>query len=132
MNELEKLAKEFVKKTAQTAPDLTSEQAQAKLKEMDSQELLQKVEQTITQDLGLKNVQPSYIVFKQFQVQTTADNKQYMNYNIAFSQGILAQINAAVAANRQAHPNFLLSNYILNIIQRLNPGMPAKGVVQMG
>jgi hypothetical protein len=132
MNELEKLAKEFVKKTAQTAPDLTSEQAQAKLKEMDSQELLQKVEQTITQDLGLKNVQPSDIVFKQFQVQTTADNKQYMNYNIAFSQGILAQINAAVAANRQAHPNFLLSNYILNIIQRLNPGMPAKGVVQMG
>lgn len=130
---LEEMVEEFLQKTAQTpAPNLTPEQVQSKLKEMDTQDLLENVEKTIVSDLNLKNVQPTDLIFRQFNIQTTADGKKYLNYSLAFSPNILAQVKASVAANKAAYPNFMLSNYILNVIQRLNPGMQAKGVVQLG
>lgn len=131
---LESLVNDFLESTAQqAAPNLTGAQARAKLKEMDSQDLLSKIEDTIKSDFALKHLQPSDIVFKEFNVQTNpTDNTQYLVYTLSFSKNILSQVNAAVARNKAAHPNFMLSNYVKNVIQRLNPGMPARGTVVMG
>jgi len=129
---LQSIADDFLEKTSQNAPDISPEQAREKLKELDTQDLLVNVEKTIISDLALKNVQSNDLVFRQFSILTSPNGSKYLNYSLSFSKNILDQVNASVARNKQAHPNFMLSNYVLNVIQRLNPGMPARGVVQMG
>ena len=129
---LQSIADDFLEKTSQNAPDISPEQAREKLKELDTQDLLVNVEKTIISDLALKNVQSNDLVFRQFSILTSPNGSKYLNYSLSFSKNILDQVNASVARNKQAHPNFILSNYVLNVIQRLNPGMPARGFVQMG
>lgn len=129
---LQSVADEFLKRTAQVAPDMTADQAKDKLKEMNTQDLLVKVESVIISDLALKNVQPTDIVFRQFSVMYPPGAEPYLNYSISFSKNIMPQVNASIAKNKVTYPNLMLSNYIRHIIQQLNPGMPAKGVVQMG
>ena len=130
---LQSMADEFLEKTAQVqAPDISGDEARSKLHDMDTQDLMDNVEHTIISDLALKNVRPEDMFFHQFAVVTDPNTGKYLSYNLTFSPEMVQQINVAVARNKAAHPNFMLSNYVKNVIQRLNPGMPARGTVQLG
>ena len=129
---LQEIANEFFKTSQVQAPNITTDEARQKLKDMDTQDLLDRVEQTIISDLALKNVQPQDIFFQQFAVVTPDGGSPYLSYKLQISPEMTKQIQVAVARNKATHPNFMLSNYVRAVIQRLNPGVPARGVVQSG
>lgn len=127
---LQSIADEFLEKTAQlSAPNITTEEAKAKLRDMDTEATMENIEKTIISDLALKNVQPADIFFRQYVI---LEGPQ-LNYSLNFSRNILPQVNTAVARNKAAHPNFLLSNYVHKIVERFNPEIPViTGSVALG
>lgn len=125
MNKLSALAKKLQVKLAQETTGLMQQQTNLA-------DVGEKVKAELVSALGLNNVAPEDLAFRELSFKTGPDGKPFVSFNLAISQKLAPQVNAAVARNRQSAPNFLLSNYIKQLVMKNVPNASATGTVQLG